>query len=594
MGILQKKPIEIFCCYAREDRELLLLCRKHLNVLERRDLITVWSDVDINGGEEWEKEIEKHLNSAHIILLFISSDFMQSDYCYSKEMMRAIERHETGEAIVIPILLRPLLFDGAPFAKLQMLPANAEPVTSRNWHTPDEAFSDVAKGIAKQVNSLLAPPTPLHHPANKQRRIFLIPRRVFLIGAGIAIASSCGVASLFLERQTNVKSGEGKGNTPRPTTVLTPSAITYDSYVSQNGIMFGFDAQHTRTNPYEQSLSRDNISQLQQKWFYQTKSSIDSSAPVVANGVVYVGSWDSMLYALDASTGHPKWNTPARTGGRIYSSPAVVNGIVYVGSDDHLLYAFDASTGHPKWDKPAMTHGPIWSSPVVSRGVIYVGSQDGNLYAFDALTGQLKSGWPAFVGDFIDSSPAVNKGIVYVGSNDGNLYAFDALTGQRKQGWPAHTQDVINSSPAVSEDGVYVGSHDGYLYAFDALTGQQKQGWPVHTGAIHDSSPAVADGIVYIGSFKNQKLYAFDAITGHPKWPAPASTNGPVYSSPTVANGMVYIGSLNTGLYAFDALTGQQLQHVLTTKKIVGSPAVANGMVYVGSSDGFLYAFASP
>src|SRR5258708_7260058 len=107
MDITKKKKIEIFCCYAREDQELLLKFRKQLKPLERQGIVTIWSDIDIDGGMEWEKEIKKHLNSAQIILLFISPDFIQSDYCYSTEMSRAMERHEYGEAHVIPIILRP-------------------------------------------------------------------------------------------------------------------------------------------------------------------------------------------------------------------------------------------------------------------------------------------------------------------------------------------------------------------------------------------------------------------------------------------------------------------------------------------------------
>src|SRR6266699_2935161 len=95
-------PVEIFCCYARKDQSLLKELTRHLKPLERSGLITLWADTDINAGTEWEREIEKHLETAHIILLLISSSFIASDYAYSKEMIRAIERHESGKARVIP------------------------------------------------------------------------------------------------------------------------------------------------------------------------------------------------------------------------------------------------------------------------------------------------------------------------------------------------------------------------------------------------------------------------------------------------------------------------------------------------------------
>ena len=123
MDIVDKKErVEIFCCYAREDQSLLLKLRAHLAFLERAGSLNVWYDQDISPGADWEKEINKHLNTAHIILLLISTDFITSEYCYSKEMMRAMERHESGEAHVIPILLRPSIWQESPFAKLQVLP----------------------------------------------------------------------------------------------------------------------------------------------------------------------------------------------------------------------------------------------------------------------------------------------------------------------------------------------------------------------------------------------------------------------------------------------------------------------------------------
>ncbi len=145
--------IEIFCCYAREDQPLLYKLKTHLMPLQWQGLITIWSDTNINAGMEWEQEIKKHLDTAHIILLLVSSDFMASEYCYSKEMKRAMQRHERGEARVIPILLRPTYWKGAPFDKLQALPTNARPVTDRSW-TEDEALYDVAEQISTVVKSL--------------------------------------------------------------------------------------------------------------------------------------------------------------------------------------------------------------------------------------------------------------------------------------------------------------------------------------------------------------------------------------------------------------------------------------------------------
>jgi len=146
--------IEIFCCYAHNDAPLLESLKAHLSLLQRQGLISLWSDTNISPGSEWEKEVQKHLNTAHIILLLVSSDFMASDYCYSKEMMQAIARHDRGEARVIPIILRPVFWQGAPFGKLQALPTGAKPVISPSWHSQDEALLDVVKGIGEAIKSL--------------------------------------------------------------------------------------------------------------------------------------------------------------------------------------------------------------------------------------------------------------------------------------------------------------------------------------------------------------------------------------------------------------------------------------------------------
>src|SRR6266704_6936151 len=142
--------IEIFCCYARKDQTLLNELKAHLMPLQRQGLINIWADTDIGAGIAWEEEIDKHLNIAQIILLLVSPDFMASDYCYSKEMQRAMERHDKGEARVIPIILRPVDWQDV-LGKLQALPTDGTPVINHRWHTSDEALYSVALGIRKIV-----------------------------------------------------------------------------------------------------------------------------------------------------------------------------------------------------------------------------------------------------------------------------------------------------------------------------------------------------------------------------------------------------------------------------------------------------------
>src|SRR6266487_85143 len=154
-------PYEVFISYARADKKYLTELIKHLQNLQRQKLISTWHDGDISPGTEWETQLMDRLNKAQIILLLISADFIASDFCYRKEMELAIQRHDVNQARVLPIILRPVDWKGAPFAKIQALPTDAKAVT--RWPTLDDAFEDVVKGIRNAIKDLdekAKPPNP--------------------------------------------------------------------------------------------------------------------------------------------------------------------------------------------------------------------------------------------------------------------------------------------------------------------------------------------------------------------------------------------------------------------------------------------------
>ncbi|HEY1353113.1 MAG TPA: RICIN domain-containing protein [Ktedonobacteraceae bacterium] len=150
--------LRIFVSYAHKDEDLLKELEEHLALLQNQGVIRIWHDRNISAGAEWEDEIDTHLSTAHIILLLVSASFLASKYCYSKEMKRAMERHHAGEARVIPVILRPVYWEGAPFGALQALPTKARPVTT--WSNPEEAFYEVAKGIRHTIEELLIKSQP--------------------------------------------------------------------------------------------------------------------------------------------------------------------------------------------------------------------------------------------------------------------------------------------------------------------------------------------------------------------------------------------------------------------------------------------------
>lgn len=145
--------IEVFVSCAREDRELQDKLLLYLGPLKRQGIIALYDGV-ISAGIEWERVINANLESCQLIILLISPYFMNSDYCYCKQMQRAVERHNLGEARVIPVILRPTpLWSVAPFGKLQALPTNGKPVTS--WRDKYDAFYNVTQGIQEAIEELL-------------------------------------------------------------------------------------------------------------------------------------------------------------------------------------------------------------------------------------------------------------------------------------------------------------------------------------------------------------------------------------------------------------------------------------------------------
>lgn len=306
------------------------------------------------------------------------------------------------------------------------------------------------------------------------------------------------------------------------------------------------------------------------KWKFHTDGRVVSS-PAVANGMVYFGSTDQNLNALDLESGSLKWKFA--TDGQVNSSPAVAAGIVYFGSYDSKFYAVDAATGKLRWK--FQTEGERR----------YAGK---HLHGLEPASETMPDPW-----DFYFSSPSVWNGAVYFGSGDGNIYALDAGTGSLK--WKFKTGDVVHSSPAISDGTLLIGGWDSYLYALDAATGREK--WRFKTGddpEIHNyigiqSSPAVVDGVVYFGC-RDANLYAVDASTGKGIWHY--STDGSwVNNSPAVYEGNVYFGTSIPGfLHSVNAKSGAVGFTLETKTEVFSSIAVAKGILYFGTFGGKLTA----
>lgn len=157
----------VFFSYSHVDEGLRDQLEKQLALLKRQGVIDVWHDRRVGAGQEFATAIDQHVETDDIILLLVSSDFLASDYCYEKEMLRAMERHEAGEAIVIPVILRACDWQSAPFGKLNAIPRDRKPITQ--YADRDEAMLEVARAVRAAAERLggssSAAPTVRKKPA---------------------------------------------------------------------------------------------------------------------------------------------------------------------------------------------------------------------------------------------------------------------------------------------------------------------------------------------------------------------------------------------------------------------------------------------
>ncbi|MEF3274593.1 MAG: serine/threonine-protein kinase [Chloroflexus sp.] len=311
-------------------------------------------------------------------------------------------------------------------------------------------------------------------------------------------------------------------------------------------------------------------------WRFKCEDEVRSS-PFVSGGMVFVGCYDTNIYALDAARGEFRWKYA--TEGGISSSPTVWQDMVIIGSEDGKLYALDMRRGSLRWS--FRTEKPIRSSPRVEDRVIFVGSDDQHVYAIDGLRGTLI--WKYRTWNPIRSSACISGTSVFIGGDDGNVYCLDARTGAVK--WKQRTQQPVRSSPAYSDGLVFVGSLDQNLYALDA-----EGGWPAwrfRTGHYINSSPCVVGTRVFVGGVDGN-MYALDIKNGRLVWKYEVGSQ--ITSSPRVEGGRLYFGAVDQAVYCLDAGSGQLIWKYQTEGAIVSSPMIVNGIVYIGSMDHHLYA----
>ena len=362
-------------------------------------------------------------------------------------------------------------------------------------------------------------------------------------------------------------------------------------------------------------------------WRFTTGGWVDT-APVVADGVVYVGSADGRVYALDAADGSERWSFA--TGDAVKSTPTVFDGIVYVGSNDNHVYALDAATGAELWSRD--TGARVQYSPPVAGGLVYVSAlSDGDrkVHAIDAGSGEtvwvdaLPHHW------FDGFAPVVVGGRVYVPrANFGGYHALDAATGETV--WTTDMPDIVESPPTVVDGVVYVTSIN-HAYALDDATGSViwsydtewfparefparvihgvyylspddrihaldvqdgKEIWSYRASSFLSTAPVVSDGALFAATEAGE-VFALDAQTGAPLWAVPEDGMG--LQGLTVVDGVLYLESDSGNLIAIDAADGRTIWKV--QKGYVWGArtyTVSDDMLYYGSLDGSVNAHSAP
>ena len=339
------------------------------------------------------------------------------------------------------------------------------------------------------------------------------------------------------------------------------------------------------------------------------------SATAVSDGVVYVGTRQGEVLALDAKNGEKIWRfAPGEDQllGGVFGMPAVGEQFIYVGDKGDRegmggrLYALrkdrestdSIQTDRGEWDKPMLDGGGIVGGPALAEddGLVLVGSDDGSLYAFHT-TASTSGGTAYLTGDRawrfstdkqIWSTPAVGDGVAYFGSMDRNIYALslkpELEPGESRLLWEYKTGGAVVSKPLLltGDKMVIVGSFDEKLYALHSETGDflwsfEGDGW-FWAGAVSDGKHIFAPSMA-------GTVYALDK-KGSSVWRSHLEGGSPIVSTPVIARGKVVVATDRGTLHFFRTNSGEEPELHRELRSRVKAPLSSEGnLVFVGVED---------
>jgi outer membrane protein assembly factor BamB len=256
---------------------------------------------------------------------------------------------------------------------------------------------------------------------------------------------------------------------------------------------------------YNGKIYAYNISNLAMRWAYPREGNLQPfvSGLVEADGKLFIGCSDGMVYALDSTTGDKLWEF--KTDEKIWGTPAIDGDTLYIGSFDKKLYALNVADGKKKWE--FVTEGAIISTPLVYNGTIYIGSFDRNLYAVNAIDGKLK--WKFMGGNWFWAEPAVFNDIIYAGSLDGSVYVLKSDSGEKIKSFDL--KSAVSSQPVIVDSSVIFATRQGVIYSIATGSQDIKQIADIKTDV--DGPLTAYEGIVYIHT-QQLELQRINAASG--------------------------------------------------------------------------------
>ena len=332
-----------------------------------------------------------------------------------------------------------------------------------------------------------------------------------------------------------------------------------------------------RGNPEQTGAATSALpDKLKIKWQFKAKDGIEGTA-AIAGGVVFIGSFDSHLYAIDLKTGAPKWKTKL---GAIKSPPGFRNGQLFVGDEDGKFHCLDVATGAKRWTFDA--EADVTSGTGFAGDDILFGTSGELLYCL-AKDGTKK--WAFKVaGGPVNATPAVSGNVTFVAGCDSKLHVIDTKNGKEIRAVDLAGQ--VGSTGALSGDVLYIGTMTNEVQAIDWKQGRVLWTYqPAKRAQPFQAAVALTDNLVIAGS-KDKRIHAINRKTGKPVWTF--LTESRVDSSPVVVGKRIYAGSLDGNLYVLD-LKGALIQKIALDSDIVGSPAVAGNSLVIATVKGIVY-----